>query len=73
MIRTSESSDRPVAPAVRLLGLSAVMHMTSASRASIYAWMQEGSFPRPRKLGNRRVAWLASEVEDWINGLKIAA
>ncbi|MBY0561972.1 MAG: AlpA family transcriptional regulator [Hyphomicrobium sp.] len=47
--------------------------MTSASRASIYAWMQEGSFPRPRKLGNRRVAWLASEVEDWINGLKIAA
>lgn len=71
---TSMLTDRPKLTdyRVQLLGLAAVRSMTSASKASIYAWMQDGTFPKPRKLGNRRVAWLASEVEAWISDLKIA-
>lgn len=50
----------------QLLPLPAVVHKIGASRASIYAWVRDGRFPKPRKLGPRRVAWLASDLDAWI-------
>jgi predicted DNA-binding transcriptional regulator AlpA len=29
--------------------------------------MRDGTFPRSRLLANRKVAWVESEVADWIN------
>lgn len=43
-----------------------VVRIVGCSRASIYSWMREGHFPKPRKLGPRAVGWLASEIHDWI-------
>ena len=50
----------------RLIGLADVKRATGLSRSTIYDWMEAGHFPRQRKLGPRRVAWLASDIEDWI-------
>jgi prophage regulatory protein len=46
--------------------LKAVVAKTGLSRSSIYAYVARGIFPRQRRLGPRRIAWLASEVRAWI-------
>ena len=49
-----------------LWGLRAVLAKTGLSRSTIYTYVAIGLFPKQRRLGVRRVAWLASEVRDWI-------
>jgi prophage regulatory protein len=44
----------------------AVVAKTGLSRSSIYAYVARGIFPRQRRLGPRRVGWLASEVRAWM-------
>jgi len=36
------------------------------SRATIYRWVKEGSFPKPIHLGANMVRWKVSDVEEWI-------
>ncbi len=36
------------------------------SRASIYAMMDRGEFPRPIKLGERAVGWKSDDVDAWL-------
>jgi len=49
-----------------LWSLRIVIAKTGLSRSSIYDFIARGIFPRQRRLGPRRVAWLASEVCAWI-------
>ena len=35
-------------------------------RAQIYQWMQEGKFPKAKRIGIRTVGWDSVEVEQWI-------
>jgi prophage regulatory protein len=39
---------------------------TGLSRSTIYLRIQEGTFPRPIKLGARAVGWLENEIEAWL-------
>ena len=50
----------------RLMDLPEVKKRTRLSRSTIYNYVSAGHFPRPRKLGLRRVAWLESDVDAWI-------
>ena len=52
----------------RLLRLPAVKQITGLSRSTIYA---DPSFPRSVKIGERAVAWVEDEINDWI-GARIA-
>jgi predicted DNA-binding transcriptional regulator AlpA len=36
------------------------------SRATIFRWVKDGRFPRPKRLGPRVIAWLAADVDDWV-------
>ncbi|WP_233623554.1 AlpA family phage regulatory protein [Citrobacter braakii] len=36
-------------------------------RSQIYFYMKEGAFPRSIKIGPASVAWLESEIDEWIN------
>ena len=56
----------------RLLTLHAVKACTTKSRSYIYDAMSKGEFPKQVKLGGRSVAWVESEVQDWID-TRIAA
>ena len=40
--------------------------VTGLSRSTIYKWMDEGSFPKPVKLGPRAVGWREEQIEAWI-------
>lgn len=51
---------------IRLIRLKEVMHVTGLARATIYKYMDEGTFPKSVPLGGRAVAWEESQVEDWI-------
>ena len=50
----------------RLLRLSEVRTRVPYSRATIYAKIGQGLFPKPVSLGARAVAWLESDIEAWI-------
>lgn len=51
----------------RLLRLAQVMDKTGLKRSQIYAYMKTGDFPQSIKIGPSSVAWLESEIEEWIN------
>nr|WP_214673560.1 AlpA family transcriptional regulator [Escherichia coli] len=55
----------------QLLRLKQVEVKTGLKRSQVYLYMKEGTFPRSIKIGPASVAWLESEVDDWIN-LKLA-
>ena len=38
---------------------------TGLARSTIYKHMAMGTFPRPRRIGTRLVAWPAKEIEEW--------
>lgn len=50
----------------RLLRLNAVKLATGLSRSAIYDKIKRGEFPAPIHLGPRAVAWVATEVSNWI-------
>ncbi|MYC89167.1 MAG: AlpA family transcriptional regulator [Gemmatimonadales bacterium] len=65
-----QTRERPAArrrdPPTRLLRLPEVMARTGLSRATIYALMAEGRFPRQVRIGARAVGWVEAEIEAWI-------
>jgi prophage regulatory protein len=56
----------------RLLRLREVITLISVSRATIYRYLSAGTFPAPIRVGPRRVAWRASDINTWFAGLQIA-
>lgn len=50
-----------------LIRLSEVMRRTGYGRAWIYRLISLGRFPKPVKIGPRSVAFIESEVDEWIN------
>ena len=47
----------------RFVRIEEVKRLTGLSRSSIYA---RADFPQPVKLGARAVAWVQSEIDQWI-------
>lgn len=44
-----------------------VEKVTTLSRSSIYRKMQEGTFPRPIRLGGSSIGWRADDIQQWID------
>ena len=44
-----------------------VENVTGLSRSSVYAKMENGTFPKAIKLSERSVGWLESEIQGWLN------
>ena len=56
----------------RLLRRKEVENRTGKSRSAIYDDIKKGTFPAPVPIGGKSVAWLESDIEEWIAG-RIAA
>lgn len=50
----------------RLVRLPEVIQRTGVSRATIYRKVDQGTFPRPVRLGPNTVAWYESQLDQWI-------
>ncbi|XUU49132.1 helix-turn-helix transcriptional regulator [Serratia nematodiphila] len=50
-----------------LIRLSKVQRKTGYSKAWIYRLMSQGKFPASIKIGTRAIAFVESEIDDWVN------
>lgn len=50
----------------KILRLQAVKQLTGLSRSTIYAYIQQGHFPKQVSLGPRMVGWSQSDIDSWI-------
>lgn len=50
-----------------LISLNDACQLTSLSRTAINRWRDLGKFPKAVPLGDKRVAFVRSEVEAWIH------
>lgn len=55
------SNDNPV-----LISLNETAKLTSMSRTMVNILRADGRFPQPVALGERRIAFVRSEVHEWI-------
>lgn len=51
---------------MKLIRLKNVIDCTGLARSTIYKYIDEGIFPKSVSLGGRAVAWVESEVQEWI-------
>lgn len=49
-----------------LLRVRDVMKKTGFKRSWVYVQMARGEFPRPVRIGSRSIAWVESEINEWI-------
>ncbi|WP_078709349.1 helix-turn-helix transcriptional regulator [Consotaella salsifontis] len=49
-----------------LISLNDACRLTSLSRTAINRWRAQGKFPPAVPLGDKRIAFIRSEVEQWI-------
>jgi len=59
---TNNIGGRPM----RFLKLKEVMQKTTLSRSAIYRKMNDNNFPQSLNLSDRAVAWVDSEIDDWM-------
>ncbi|TXY26553.1 AlpA family transcriptional regulator [Vibrio cholerae] len=51
---------------IRLIRFREVLTITGLSRSSLYRFIEENQFPPQVQLGDRVVAWVEGEVQEWI-------
>lgn len=49
-----------------ILDLADVLKLTGLKRSTIYTYVQNNQFPKPKKLGIRAVRWSKKEVLEWL-------
>lgn len=49
-----------------LLSKRAVLKQIPISGATMWRGIATGDFPKPIRIGKRRVAWLQTEIDDWL-------
>lgn len=48
-----------------------VVKFTGQSLSTIRRNIKRGTFPPPRQISKRRIAWITSELESWIDSLPV--
>ncbi|MDE1348529.1 AlpA family transcriptional regulator [Vibrio aestuarianus] len=51
---------------MRFIKLKEVMNITGLARATVYKHIKNGQFPKSVSLGERAVAWLDNEIDEWM-------
>jgi prophage regulatory protein len=54
----------------KILRRHAVEEMVGIGRSTLYAWVANGTFPKPVRLGVRAVGWRESEIVKWLAACK---
>ncbi|EOD8954713.1 TPA: AlpA family transcriptional regulator [Klebsiella aerogenes] len=51
----------------KMIRLANVLSRTGYSKSWIYKLIAQGNFPKPIKIGSRSIAFIESEIDEWIN------
>lgn len=57
---------------LNMIRLPEVCKRTGLSKPSVYRQMKAGTLPKSRKIGERAVAWVESEIDSWVES-RVAA
>ena len=68
MSRSLEADQRLLITKLDEVALPEVIARTGYRRSNIYLLMSKGQFPQSVRLGPKAVAWLESEVDEWMQG-----
>lgn len=50
----------------KILRKPAVLDRIGIKNSTLYAWIAQGTFPRPLRIGSRAVGWQESQIDQWI-------
>lgn len=64
--RTASPMAQTVRP-LRVISWRELSEMIPFTRQHVLRLEKDGKFPRRLKVGNRRIGWLYTEIETWIN------
>ena len=53
-------------PALVFLSKAEVLRKVPITAPTLWAWVRQGKFPRPRAISPNKTVWLASEVDAWM-------
>jgi predicted DNA-binding transcriptional regulator AlpA len=53
-------------PRLVLLSKAQVLKKVPVTAPTLWSWVRQGKFPRPRAISPNKTVWLASEVDAWI-------
>jgi prophage regulatory protein len=56
---------------VKLVSRREVMDRVGFSYPCIWKMMRDGTFPRGRAVGNLKICWVESEIDDWITNTPV--
>ena len=54
----------------QLYRVQEVSEITGLGVSTIWAWIKQGRFPQPIKLGKRSTFWTATDIDKFINDLR---
>lgn len=58
---------------MRLISIEQVLDKVPVSRQQIYMWIGKGEFPAQKRISANRVAWLESDIDNWIEERSVKA
>jgi predicted DNA-binding transcriptional regulator AlpA len=67
-VTRARQATNPALP--KLLSKREIVAITGVTYPTIWAWMRDGKFPRPRVLGGKS-CWPSAEIESWIAALPV--
>ena len=56
----------------RFIGEAEIKKITSLSRSTRWRLERSGDFPKKRKISPNRIAWLESDILEWIEARRIS-
>ena len=56
----------------RFFSFKEVQELTGLSRSTIYRQVKRGDFPRPKMISERKVGFLQTDLESWIQERQFA-
>jgi prophage regulatory protein len=68
--RSAAEQARPPPPQ-QLLTRAEMLARVALTYPTVWKMMRAGTFPRGRAIGNGRVVWVESEIEEWIDDLPL--
>ena len=52
-----------------LLTTNDVLKILNVTKRTLYTWMNSGKFPKNKKVSARKVYWIRSEIQSWLNNV----
>jgi prophage regulatory protein len=68
---TKTDSDAAAEPELVFLSKAQVLKKVPVTPPTLWSWVRQGKFPKPRDISPNKTVWLESEVDAWIKAQPI--